>query len=256
MIVFIAALRRELHDLQALVRIERRERIGRASVSIGASARDQVALVQSGIGRARSEEATRTAIEKLRPDVIVSIGLSGGLSQQVHGGDLILGERLLACDAAGAPMGEPIAADASLYRDCVKALEDEFIPVHYGEVVSVPEVMPGRAEKQRLASSCNAKAVDMESYWVANEARRAGVPFIVMRAASDTLGESLPEYERFLDDMGEVRPLHAAWYFLTHPGGLAATPGLAQNARRGGRYMHAFGELFLTKIHRGALVRR
>ncbi len=256
MIVFIAALRRELTDLQSLIRIERRERIGRAIISIGTSARDQVALVQSGIGRERSEEATRLVIEKLRPDVVVSIGLSGGLSQHVHGGDLILGERLRACDASGTTIGEPIAAEPSLYRECVKALEDEFIPVHHGEVVSVPEVMPGPAEKQRLASACGAKAVDMESYWVANETRKAGVPFLVMRAASDTMGESLPDYERFLDDMGEVRPLHAAWYFLTHPGGLAATPGLAQNARRGGRYMQAFGNLFLTKIYRGLPVRR
>ncbi|MBM4406355.1 MAG: hypothetical protein FJ039_09290 [Chloroflexi bacterium] len=256
MIVFVAALRRELNDLHSLVRIERRDRVGRMIVATGTSKNAKVALVQSGIGRERSQEATRFAIEQLRPDVLLSIGLSGGLAQSVQGGDLILGGRLLAYDAAGNPLGEPIAAEPSLHRDCAKALEQEFIPVHHGDVVSVPEVMPGQAEKQRLATASGAKAVDMESYWVASEARKAGVPFLVMRAASDTLGESLPDYERFLDEMGEVRPIHAAWYFLTHPGGLAAAPGLAQNARRGGRYMQAFCELFFTKIYRGAPVRR
>jgi nucleoside phosphorylase len=255
-IIFIAALRRELSGLQSRVQTSGRERLGRAWATRGSFNGRQVALVQSGIGRERSQEATRLAIQELRPEAIVSIGLSGGLAPGVRGGDLILGERLLAFDAAGASLGEPIAAEPSLYRECAKALEDEFIPVHLGDVASVPEVMPGPAEKQLLAAACDAKAVDMESYWVAREARAAGVPFAVMRAASDTLGETLPEYERFLNDMGDVRPLHAAWYFLTHPGGLVAAPGLAQNARRGERYLQAFGELFLTKIHRGALVQQ
>ena len=54
-----------------------------------------MALVLSGIGRERSLIATAAAIERYRPDAVVSIGYSGGVLPAVGGGDLVLGEGMV-----------------------------------------------------------------------------------------------------------------------------------------------------------------
>jgi len=260
-IVFIAALRRELAPLRNLIAIDAEERVGDVHFTEGQSEGLPVALVQSGIGRERSQTATRWAIARYRPQVIVSIGFSGGLSPDVRGGDLVLGQRLLAATdeevTAGGPFSaEPIEVDSCFLDAASIALEEGLLPARRGDLMSVPAVMPGPREKELLGRVCSAELVDMESYWVAQTTQEAGTMFLAARAASDEAGVSLPDYERFLDEMGEVRPLRAAWYFAAHPHHLMTVPLLAGNARRGAQNLAAFAALFLTTVRRAAPVSR
>ena len=100
MIVFVAALKQELADFGKVVAIDRREQVDGVSLAEGHADGVAVALVQSGIGRQRASEATRLAIARYRPDMIVSVGYSGGLSSEIRGSDLVLGRRLLAAEPA------------------------------------------------------------------------------------------------------------------------------------------------------------
>jgi adenosylhomocysteine nucleosidase len=259
-IVFIAALRRELAPLRGLLAIEGEEQVGDVVFTEGSSEGVDVALVQSGMGRERSETATRRAIARYRPEVIVSIGYSGGLAPEVRGGDLLLAERVLAATeeelASGAPFASPpLKADQWLLDAASIALEEWLLQARRGDLVSVPAVMPGAREKERLSRLCSADMVDMETYWVGRVAKEARIPFLAARVASDEVGDSLPDYERFMTPMGDLRPLQAAWYFVIHPIHIVTAPMLASSARRGARNLAAFAALFLTMVHRAAPVR-
>ncbi len=53
-------------------------------------------------------------------------------------------------------------------------------------------VIATAATKKILRDSSHASAVDMESWWIAVEARRLGLPVHVVRAVCDTATETVP----------------------------------------------------------------
>lgn len=257
MLVFIAALRRELAEIDRLLAAPVRQQFDGAVFTEGSLDGARLALVQSGIGKERSIRATQAACARYRPSLIITTGYSGGASPIVKGGDLVVADRLMASDEAGDVASHPpIVLDAALVDASLGWLEEEFVRAHRGTIVSVPRAMPGPRQKAQLGAQLQAAAVDMESYWVAQAAREAGTPALAVRAASDTSTDTLPDYERFLDPMGEVRILSAAWYYATRPWHIPATPGLAANARLGARNIAAFAELLLARYPATLAVRR
>ena len=79
MLVFIAALKREIDKFSAFVDVDRVERIGSAVFTEGHYGDEPVVVVQSGIGMHRSLESIEVALDRYRPDLVVSIGFSGAM---------------------------------------------------------------------------------------------------------------------------------------------------------------------------------
>lgn len=256
MLVFIAALHREIADLEPLVSERMTSKYGSAISLQGVAAERPVALVRSGIGRERSQAAVRELLLATRPRAIVAIGFAGGLAPDVCGGDLIVPRRIRGLTRINGSLKEVgiLEPDPYLYESAIEALEDELIGVHTDELITVTDVMPGPQEKDQLPLSFRTKAVDMESYWIGELAREANVSFLSVRAASDEAEDSLPHYESFLDAMGDVRPFAAAKYYATHPWHIFEVPRLAVNARKGAKHLAIFAEAFIKKAYRAAPV--
>jgi len=254
MMVVVGALRRELEPFRRLIESPQDDRVDNMVFTEGRADGVPVALVQFGIGRERAQAAVRAAVERYRPRLIVSAGFSGGLSTDIEGGDLVLAQQIFAVERPvnGSQPNDmpPIAIDRGLLDACAITLEEGLMRYTVGNIVSVQQAMPSPREKDRLSRTTPALLVDMESYWIAEAARQAGVPFLAARVASDELGDTLPDFERFLDEMGGLRPLKAAWYFLTHPHHLLGAPALALNASRGVHNLEAFGSLLFTMSYR------
>ncbi len=272
MLVFIAALGRELSRLEPLVQVQQQSRVRGCIIRRGTVGRLPVALVQSGIGKERAREGALAVMETCRPEALISIGLAGGVAQEVEGGDLVLGERVYPLDAEAIAKikspargefaesedafrqaqgerldGNDVTSDSALLEAATLVLKDEGIPTHTGDLMTVPNVM-GPVMKKWLGTRYPVKAVEMESYWIGEVAKKHGVPFLAVRAVSDRADDPLPDYGRFEDEMGEVRPLSAALYFLTHPKDLLSVPSLARRARRASNNLGAFASLFFSKI--------
>src|SRR5581483_11281300 len=83
--------------------------------------------------------------------------------------------------------------------------------------VSTSRVVCLGAEKRALAARTGAIAVDMESAALGAAARQAGVPFLIVRTASDLAEEDLPlDFNLFLTPVSWLRGLAqgmrpAAW---------------------------------------------
>ncbi len=116
-----------------------------------------------------------------RPGGLVSFGLCGALDPSLRLGDIVI------ASAVAAPDGRFDTDRALSYR-----LSQALPWAALGLVWGSDAIVGDRAEKAALAEASGAAAVDMESHAVARAARRASLPFAVVRAVSDRAMDTLP----------------------------------------------------------------
>jgi len=196
-----------------------------------------VQLVRTGLGRQRAEEAAAAILGPGRAAAVLSIGFSGALEGRARAGDLVLASALLAISTLAGGEIEPAVyrPDPQLLRAATVALEATPLRLLLGPTVTAPGILAAPAEKQALGRQTGAVAVDMESYWVARAATERGLPFLSLRAVSDTQADRLPALPEFLRSDGSPAAGPLAAYLLRSPGSLAAFLRLARNAGRARR---------------------
>ena len=116
---------------------------------------------------------------------ILSFGLAGGLSPDLHSGDIVIATHVIA-------EGRRNKAHADWIRTIVAAFDDE-LRVHRGAMAGSNLVLTRSADKADLHEATRAIAVDMESHIAAEYARGHNLPFAAIRAISDPASRGLPE---------------------------------------------------------------
>jgi adenosylhomocysteine nucleosidase len=169
----------------------------------------EVLLVQFGMGKQRAETAAKAILPRYPLSAVISLGFAGALTDRLEPGDVVL------CSAVRHAQDKTIESDSRLLFEAAMALEGlnvaNAVGVSSQVFVSTPEA------KRALAVTSGAAMVDMESYWIGKEASEAGVPFLSVRAISDTLTARLPPIGRFIDENGEIRLQSVASHCLTRP---------------------------------------
>jgi adenosylhomocysteine nucleosidase len=124
--------------------------------------------------------AAELAVASPRAAGIVSFGMAGALDPTLELGDWYIGERLTGAFAC--------ECDPAWVAALAKRLPRARIGTAYcdGRLIGDP------AEKLSLGASHGALAADMESHVAAEAARRAGLPFAVLRCISDEAKAVLP----------------------------------------------------------------
>jgi adenosylhomocysteine nucleosidase len=147
---------------------------------------------------------------------------------------------------AGASGLEPIDVPGS-ERDALLALvAGSTHSVHVGRFVSADRIVGSASEKHRFAGSTGAIGLDMESAALANEARYAHVPFVIVRAASDLLDEDLPlDFNLFLRPTGWVKGIALV---LTSPTSLRGLGRLRRQSLVAAENLTAFFRRYATGI--------
>jgi adenosylhomocysteine nucleosidase len=183
-----------------------------------------VAVACSGARPARARaEAARLIAEGAAG--LVSFGLAGGLSPALTSGDLVL------ADAVVLPAGERLTTDHA-WRSRLAARIEAAAP-RQAAVAGSERLLVTNAAKGALFVATNAVAVDMESHAVAEAARRAGLPFVVLRAIADPADQTLPRAATVaLGRHGEVRLPAVARSLLERPGELPALLRLGRQSRQ------------------------
>ena len=150
-------------------------------------------LIETGIGKVHAALATQRAIEQYQPQLLVNVGVSGGLYAGAQVGDLCLSTAYRYHDVwcgegneRGQVQGMPaqFSADAAAIAAVAKQLS---IPLHEGLLLCgdtfIPEAEHLRAFAQQYPDLV---AVDMESAAIAQTAYLYQTPLVSLRIVSDT----------------------------------------------------------------------
>jgi len=191
-------------------------------------------LVQTGMGKERVETATRFILGQFRVSAIVSLGFAGALTAELRAGDIIVCSTLCYCNGRthGGLESESLSSDASLLALITRALGSSRIRLYYGSSVTVPQLLSNPESKERLYKISRAHIADMESYWVARIASQERIPFLAIRAVSDTCQESLPPFDRILAGDGSRLWGKTFSHLVLHPQDLLRLPGLYSSSRK------------------------
>ena len=230
----VAAMEEEIVGLRARLVDPRPGSVNGAHVTLGSLGASRVAIAVTGDGERNARRGLAALLAAFPARRIVVAGVAGGLSPSLGLGALVLAEQVLAEDE-----GELHAADAALL-DVVSRIGG----AQRGVVVSAGRIADTVAEKRRLlalagtrvapaAAAADLRAVvDLESAAFVAVAARMGVPWIVLRAVSDTATESVPAIlNRSRDEGGAVRRGSVVRGLLGNPGALLPLLALRERVR-------------------------
>ena len=171
-----------------------------------------VALAATGDGARNAREGVVALLGASGARALIVIGVSGALSPELATADLVVASRVTDED------GRVREADLESVAAAARATGGRA-----AVIVSARRIADSVAEKRRLAAEAGPSlaVVDLESASYVAAAEAAGIPWIVLRAVSDTAGEALPPLlNRSLDDGGAVSRGRVLRGLLGDPGAL------------------------------------
>jgi len=178
--------------------------------------RPGIVLRVGGMGAAAAARAG-AAIAAERPRALLSVGFCGALDPTLRVGDVVAAERVV--DEAS---GDEFAADGALLAAA---------PGRRGVLVSARHIARTPDDRARLRGT----VVDLESAALARAAGAAGVPFLALRAVTDTTRHRLPDFERMAAGGEGLRPWPMIAHLVTHPSQVPQLARLGPAAARAGR---------------------
>jgi adenosylhomocysteine nucleosidase len=130
--------------------------------------------------RARLAEAA-----SLKPSLVISWGLCGGLDPRLCPGDLVLGAEVVSEEGA-------VRTDEAVTASLVERLLGAGIRVGVERFAASDAPVVTVAAKADLSRATGASAVDMESRIAGRYALEQRIPFAILRAVSDPAERDLP----------------------------------------------------------------
>jgi adenosylhomocysteine nucleosidase len=142
-------------------------------------------VVCGGIGAEAARRAAEAVIAKHSPGLLISAGVAGSLVADLKVGATIF------------PATVIDSQDGSRHQTAIDASPVGNTSVGRTILVTYPEVA-SVAQKQQLAKSYGAHAVDMEAAAVARSAQAHNLPFLAVKAISDDVNFELPGLSHFI----------------------------------------------------------
>lgn len=157
------------------------------------------ALFICGMGAKRAALAAEKMVAQ-GCDGLISWGTCGGLATGLQPGDLIIPDKIVsAADHYHTDQAWRKAVIDRIFNHCPGK-------IHLGAITDSQEVIADQTRKRSLRNLSEAHAVDMESAAIAAVAAQREIPFIAVRAVSDSATMPVPEMiAQFTDPFGRVR---------------------------------------------------
>jgi hypothetical protein len=136
-------------------------------------------------GNAATLRARLAAAAALKPSLVISWGVCGGLDPRIRPGDLILGEEVVSD-------GRVIRTDGGVISSLARGLADLGTRASVQRMAAAAAPVLTAAAKSDLRRATGAAGVDMESLVAGGFAAERRIPFAILRAVADPAERSLP----------------------------------------------------------------
>jgi nucleoside phosphorylase len=175
-----------------------------------------IEVLHTGVGEKACRDRIAKFLQDHQFDCLISAGFAGALNDQLH-----VGELLFAKNFSTAELSAAYSALSSL-------------SIHSADLLTVAAMIESREERNKIAQTTGAVAVDMETEFIARACAEHAIPLLSLRVITDTPRESFPAPANILFDIERQQTgvLRLATFFLAHPNRI---PRLVQFARQIGR---------------------
>ena len=169
------------------------------------NAQERIILLKTGIGAIRFRDQWAPELRAGNVEKVIITGLCGALDARLRKGDVVVYDEVRSASGT-LKLDDELAGQLERSVACSR-----------GSGLSVERVVTRASEKEALRLAHGAIAVDMESYEVASFCVESGIPVGVMRVVSDEAHEDLPDFNRSLDEHGEMVRWKLAHRMLVRP---------------------------------------
>ena len=206
----IGALSDEVSEIISRLDGRITEQVGGIEFNTGSIYGKNVVIARCGVGKVFAAICAEAMIIKYSPALIVNSGVGGALDKSLRPLDIVFADKLVQHDMDTSPIGDPVGLISGINRvyfetdeRARKILEDSAKEqgVNYlvGTVATGDKFISDKADKDRITELFGASACEMEGGAIAHTAFVNGVPFMVVRAISDSAdGDACMDYPTFL----------------------------------------------------------
>lgn len=200
----ILAMQKELAMILPLIDDAQTREYGNMTYHQGKIGKNEVAVMQCGIGKVNAAIGAVSLIDAFKPDLIINTGVAAGAGDNVSVMDLIVADRLVHHDfwCIGEEWGR-IPGSPLYFPAVVPKIADH--PYVKKGLIATGELFISRKEEVDAIRGHfpEVLAIDMESAAIAQACHQRGVPFICFRVISDSpwcSDDNSGQYEEFWSD--------------------------------------------------------
>lgn len=162
-----------------------------------------------GIGKVFAALCTQTMILRYAPDCIINTGVGGTLTDKLSIGDLAISTAVVQHDMDTSPLGDPVGmisglniiempADQTMVDKVCSICEKKGIRHACGVIASGDQFIASREKKDWIVSTFHGISCEMEGASVGHVCTVNNVPFVILRAISDSAdGGACEDYPTF-----------------------------------------------------------
>ena len=245
----IGALKDEIAGIKDRMDVQEVHSAGMGTVFEGTWHHQRILLVRSGIGRKLALQALDQVCHQYSVSGILSIGFAGGLVPDLRLGDLVIADTIrdIGTDIY-LEETDLLPVDGLWVERALKLSFPEVLRRWRGGMVTSDKPICKPAEKRQLGKDYAALAVDMESSALLRVALKLEIPFLSVRAISDSVDQELIDFSHCVDISGEISKVKAGWHVLTHLGILPQVETLRKGSRNAAKNLTRFADEWIHHL--------
>ena len=143
-------------------------------------------VLHTGVGKTKSAERLGNFLSNEKPDLLIASGFCGGTNEELHPGDLVLGQN---------------ASDPVLLQKSRETLSGAIV----GKIHSADRIIDRAADRYAIGRQHKAVAVDMETETIARLCANESIPMLALRVVSDSPNAPFPVPHNVLFDIEKQR---------------------------------------------------
>lgn len=202
----IVAMSKELAMILPLLSEKTVETRGAVTLHCGRIGRNDIAVMQCGIGKVNAAIGAVSLIDAFSPDLVINTGVAAGAGDDVSVMDIVVADSLAHHDfwCIGEEWGQ-VPGCPRLFPVKVPSIAGSGVQGIKTGLIASGELFISRKEEIDTIRSHfpEVKAVDMESAAIAQACCLRGVPFMCLRVISDspwTSHDNSRQYENFWEE--------------------------------------------------------
>lgn len=203
MIGIIVAEEKELEEVLNITLIKNKRDIFDKTFYIGSINKKEVVIVKSNVGKVNSARSAQMLIDNFDIKIVINIGTSGSVDNNLNIGDVVVADRLYQYDfdvtAFGRKLGEIENIGECIYTDknILNKISKDLI---VGGIASGDKFITRMEDKTFIRDKFNVMCIEMEGASIAQVCYLSNIPFLVIRSVTDKLdGTSEVDFVKFLE---------------------------------------------------------